>query len=96
MNLVVRGIQSGEVDRIRCGGADANGQPALTRIAEGVANPCRHCLDHFDCAIASRCVEHQQQPDQRFLSAARRDAQHLQRVVVQVGRRASQRFQPAN
>ena len=26
------------------GAADANGQPALTRIAEGAANPCRHCL----------------------------------------------------
>jgi hypothetical protein len=44
MKLVVRGIRSDEVDRIRCGGTDANGQPALTRIAEGVANPCRHCL----------------------------------------------------
>ncbi len=44
MKLVVRGIESGEVARIRRGGADANGQPALTRVAEGVANPCRHCL----------------------------------------------------
>jgi len=45
MTLVVRGIRSGEVDRIRCGGIDANGQPPLTRVAEGLANPCRHCLD---------------------------------------------------
>jgi hypothetical protein len=30
------------VERIRRGEPDANGQPALTRIAEGVANPCRH------------------------------------------------------
>jgi len=44
MRLAVRGIPSQEVDRIRRGGTDANGQPALTRIAEGVANPCRHCL----------------------------------------------------
>ncbi|HEY8152880.1 MAG TPA: DUF1203 domain-containing protein [Myxococcota bacterium] len=44
MRLAVRGIRSEEVDRIRRGGIDANGQPALTRIAEGVANPCRHCL----------------------------------------------------
>jgi len=44
MKLAVRGIPSEEVDRIRRGGVDANGQPALTRIAEGVANPCRHCL----------------------------------------------------
>ena len=45
MKLVVRGLPSDEVEAIRSGGADANGQPALTRIAEGVANPCRHCLD---------------------------------------------------
>jgi hypothetical protein len=44
LKLAVRGIPSDEVDRIRRGGADANGQPALARIAEGVANPCRHCL----------------------------------------------------
>jgi hypothetical protein len=44
MGILVRGIPSDEVDRIRRGGADANGQPALRRSAEGVANPCRHCL----------------------------------------------------
>jgi len=44
MKLMVRGIPSDEVERIRRGATDANGQPALTRIAEGVANPCRHCL----------------------------------------------------
>lgn len=45
MNLIVRGIDSAEVERLRSGGADANGQRALTRVAEGLANPCRHCLD---------------------------------------------------
>ena len=44
MKLSIRGIRSEEVERIRAGGADANGQPALARVAEGVANPCRHCL----------------------------------------------------
>ncbi len=44
MRIVVRGLASEEVDAIRGGAADANGQPALTRIAEGAANPCRHCL----------------------------------------------------
>jgi hypothetical protein len=44
MQLAVRGIPSQEVERLRRGGGDANGQPALVRIAEGVANPCRHCL----------------------------------------------------
>jgi hypothetical protein len=45
MRLLVRGISSEEVQRIWRGGPDANGQPALARIAEGVANPCRHCLE---------------------------------------------------
>ena len=44
MKLSVRGISSDYVDRIRCGAPDANGQPALLRVAEGLANPCRHCL----------------------------------------------------
>lgn len=45
MSLVVHGLETAEVERVRRGAPDANGQPALTRIAEGVANPCRHCLD---------------------------------------------------
>ena len=45
MTLAVRGIPTDEVRRLRQGGSDANGQPPLTRIAEGLANPCRHCLD---------------------------------------------------
>lgn len=44
MKLSIRGIPTEYVDRIRRGGPDANGQPALVRIAEGGANPCRHCL----------------------------------------------------
>lgn len=44
MKLSVRGIPSEEVDQLRRGGPDANGQPALLRVAEGLANPCRHCL----------------------------------------------------
>lgn len=44
MNVRVRGIPTDEVVRLRRGGADANGQPALVRVAEGMANPCRHCL----------------------------------------------------
>jgi hypothetical protein len=32
---------------VRGGGLDANGQPALRRIAEGAANPCRHCLERI-------------------------------------------------
>ncbi len=35
---------SDEAERIRAGDLDANGQPALVRVAEGPANPCRHCL----------------------------------------------------
>lgn len=42
--LRIEGIPTRECERIWRGGLDANGQPALTRIAEGAANPCRHCL----------------------------------------------------
>ena len=44
MKLRVRGIPTEECERIRRGGVDANGQPALVRVATGAANPCRHCL----------------------------------------------------
>jgi hypothetical protein len=44
MELRVRGIPTEHVEANRQGAPDANGQPALVRIAEGVANPCRHCL----------------------------------------------------
>jgi len=65
MNLLVRGIPSDEVERIRCGGADAHGQPALVRIAEGLANPCRHCLgligeDQEKLVLAYRPFNHPQ------------------------------------
>lgn len=44
MTLRIQGIPTPDVDRLRRGAPDANGQPALERTAEGVANPCRHCL----------------------------------------------------
>lgn len=44
MKLRIQGIPTQEVDRIRRGGHDANGQPALRRTAETLAGPCRHCL----------------------------------------------------
>jgi len=44
MDLRVQGISSDYVHDIRGGAPDANGQPALVRGAEGLANPCRHCL----------------------------------------------------
>jgi hypothetical protein len=48
VNLRIEGIPTDEVHRLRHGGPDANGQPALRRIAEGGANPCRHCLGLID------------------------------------------------
>ncbi len=42
--LRVRGISSVEAGRIWQGGLDANGQLPLHRAAQGMANPCRHCL----------------------------------------------------
>jgi hypothetical protein len=44
MTLRIHGIPTREVERLRSGGSDANGQPPLVRVAEGPANPCRHCL----------------------------------------------------
>lgn len=44
MKLRIRGISTDECERIWSGGVDANGQPPLIRVAEGLANPCRHCL----------------------------------------------------
>ena len=44
MTLRIQGIPTDDVRRLRDGGPDANGQPPLVRVAEGVANPCRHCL----------------------------------------------------
>jgi hypothetical protein len=45
MSLRISGIPTEEVRHFRNGRPDANGQPPLVRVAEGVANPCRHCLD---------------------------------------------------
>ena len=44
MKLVVQGIPTEPVRALQAGGPDANGQPPLRRVAQGVANPCRHCL----------------------------------------------------
>jgi len=45
MRLDVRGIPTEQAEHFRRGGADAHGQPPLVRVAEGFANPCRHCLE---------------------------------------------------
>ena len=47
MKLSVQGIPSEEVHKLLTGGADANGQPPLRRVAQGLANPCRHCLQRI-------------------------------------------------
>lgn len=44
MELKVSGLDSESVRRLRAGGPDAHGQPALRRTAAGMGNPCRHCL----------------------------------------------------
>ena len=44
MDLVIRGIPSEHAHQLRAGGPDANGQPPLRNIAQGMGNPCRHCL----------------------------------------------------
>lgn len=42
--LSVRGIPTERAQSLWRGGPDAHGQPPLRRIARGLANPCRHCL----------------------------------------------------
>lgn len=44
MPYLVQGLASSFATLIRQGGPDANGQPALRTQAQGLANPCRHCL----------------------------------------------------
>lgn len=44
MKLVVEGIPSEEVRQFRSDGPDANAQPPVRRVAQGLTNPCRHCL----------------------------------------------------
>lgn len=44
MKLVVQGIPSEEARQFQSGGLDANAQPPVRRVAQGLMNPCRHCL----------------------------------------------------
>ena len=44
MKLNVQGIRTNYVERVRDGEPDANGQGAIVRTVNGLANPCRHCL----------------------------------------------------
>ncbi|MGQ0710533.1 MAG: DUF1203 domain-containing protein [Rhodoferax sp.] len=44
MTLTVRGIPTDTAHALRHGGLDAHGQAPLRRRAQGLANPCRHCL----------------------------------------------------
>lgn len=44
MKLQVQGLPTEYAKLTRADGLDANGQTALRRPAEGLANPCRHCL----------------------------------------------------
>jgi hypothetical protein len=45
MKLKVSGISSQKVKELQEGGFDANQQPAQIHTAEGLGNPCRHCLN---------------------------------------------------
>ncbi|PTS86419.1 DUF1203 domain-containing protein [Pseudomonas sp. HMWF032] len=43
--LRVCGISSDAAERIWQGGLDAHGQLPVRQVAQGMANPCRHCLN---------------------------------------------------
>jgi len=42
--LIVRGIPTEHAQALQAGGTDAHGQAPLAARAEGLGNPCRHCL----------------------------------------------------
>jgi hypothetical protein len=44
MSLAITGIPTRHARLLQAGGPDAHGQPPVVRTAEGLANPCRHCL----------------------------------------------------
>ncbi len=44
MKLRIQGIPTEACAPLWQGGPDAHGQAPLVRVAEGPANPCRHCL----------------------------------------------------
>lgn len=44
MDLRVTGIPSDEVEALRAGGPDANGQSPQRYLGQGMPDPCRHCL----------------------------------------------------
>jgi hypothetical protein len=48
VKLVVRGIPTEHVRQLQAGGLDANGQAPLRRVAQGMSNPCRHCLQSIE------------------------------------------------
>ncbi|MDF1715582.1 MAG: DUF1203 domain-containing protein [Antarcticimicrobium sp.] len=47
MTLHFHPYDSDFVARVRAGGPDVYGAPAEPSVAEGTANPCRHCLRHI-------------------------------------------------
>lgn len=44
MNIVIKGIPTSQVIKLRNGGMDSHGNPPKVHRAQGLANPCRHCL----------------------------------------------------
>ena len=42
--MIFRGMETGEAERLRAGGVDANGQAPERAVSDGDGNPCRHCL----------------------------------------------------
>ncbi len=65
MTLLVQGLPTPQAQALRAGAPDAHGQPPLRQRAQGLANPCRHCLG----LIA---------PDQDMLVLAHRPFETLQ------------------
>lgn len=44
-NIKFTALPTDQVQALRAGGSDANGQPAERAVSNGQGNPCRYCLD---------------------------------------------------
>lgn len=58
MKLSVQGIPSEVARPLQAGGNDANGQTPVQTVAQGQANPCRHCLQLIAPGDAMRVLSY--------------------------------------
>lgn len=62
MSLIFQPLDTALVRALRAGAPDANGMPAERHVAQGTANPCRHCLDHIPAGRGMLILAHRPFP----------------------------------